>query len=235
VLAACAAVAGRATGAPAATNDPTVRWAVPVGEVDAAEDEVDGIGIAPDDSTVVSGVFRGRVQFGDTTFTSRGAGDIFLASFSPSGSLQWARQFGAAGDDNTFDLQLDGDGRIVASGWFSDEVPFGSKTLTSRGATDMFVAKFDSRGRTIWARQFGGPSGDGGNELDVRPDGEIAVAGISAGDFSAGGKTYPFGGGTRDSYVLRLRPSGKPRWVREFNGAGTERIRAMALGADGAV
>ncbi len=222
--------------APAAAQSrpATPVWAQAIGETDPEPDEVDGIAIDAHDRTYVSGVFRGEVRFGETTFTSAGEGDIFLASYARDGELRWARRIGGSGDDNTFDLQSDGRG-VVASGWFAGTVDFGGTTLTSAGSQDMFLARFDSRGRLQWARSFGGPTGDGGNELDVLPDGEIAVAAISEGPFTVDGTTYPFGGGTRDTYAMRVSAAGEVIWVRPFNGPGTERIRAMAMNRRGEV
>lgn len=214
---------------------PAVIWAAPIGTTDTAEDEADGISVDSDGNTVVSGVFRGEISLGKETFQSRGEGDIFLVSYSPGGVVRWARQLGGPGDENTFDLKTDGSGNIVASGWFTGDVDFGGIPLSSAGSTDMFLLKFNSKGKALWARSFGGPLGDGGNELDVLPDGRMAVAGISAGGFTVGDRTYPFGGGSRDSYAMRLDSSGKVKWVREFNGPGTERIRAIDINSDGQV
>ncbi|MFN8149857.1 MAG: hypothetical protein U0R24_01855 [Solirubrobacterales bacterium] len=209
-------------------------WAHAIGETDLDADEVDGIAIDDNDRTYASGVFRGEVRFGDTTFTSAGEGDVFLASYARDGSLRWARQIGGVGDDNTFDLQSDGHD-VVASGWFAGTVDFGGTTLSSAGSQDMFLARFDSRGRLEWARSFGGAAGDGGNELDVLPSGEIAVAAISDGAFTVDGTTYPYGGGGRDAYAMRVTGAGDVVWVHPFNGPGTERIRAMAIDGSGEV
>ncbi|MGB0121429.1 MAG: hypothetical protein WBP55_10810 [Solirubrobacterales bacterium] len=235
VLLACLVPFGSATAATTVPLTPEVRWAISVGEIDTAEDEIDGVSVDPNGNTVVSGVFRERVSFGNQIFQSHGLGDIFLASYSPSGEILWAKQFGSTGDDNTFDLKTDGDGNIIASGWFAGTVDFGGHHLTSNGIQDMFLVKFDAKGRTVWARSFGGPQGDGGNEIDVFPNGRIAVAGISDGTFTVDGQTYPFGGGSRDAYALRLDKDGKVKWVRPFNGPGSERIRAIDINSDGEV
>lgn len=214
---------------------PEVSWGTVVGGTGPEPDEIDGIAIDRAGNTGISGVFRGNVRIGSRMLTSRGQGDIFLASFSPLGQVRWVRQIGGTGDDNTYDLRTDGKGNLIASGWFSGRIDFGGISLESAGSVDMFVAKFNRAGALRWARAFGGPQGDGGNELDVLDNGEIAVAGISEGHFRAGGITYPFGGGGRDSYLLRIGAGGSLRWVRPFNGPGTERIRAVAMNPAGTV
>ena len=69
---------------------PTVHWSIPIGETDADVDEVDGIGMDADGNTIVSGVFRTGIVLGGRTFTSRGLGDIFVASYDPAGAFRWA-------------------------------------------------------------------------------------------------------------------------------------------------
>ncbi|MEM1314178.1 MAG: hypothetical protein AAGI51_06475, partial [Pseudomonadota bacterium] len=104
---------------------PDVVWAESFGAVDAVSDEVDAISIDPEGNTVVSGIFRGAFDIAGETLRSRGAGDIFIASFSPEGALRWLRHAGSPGEDNTFDLTTDGAGDIYLSGWFSGTIELG--------------------------------------------------------------------------------------------------------------
>ena len=234
----CSMIAGAGIASELKTfqnRQPTVAWVKPVGEIDKQIDEVDGISVDNNGNTVISGVFRNQLSIGGKMMKSRGKGDIFLASIAQNGKTTWSLQIGGSGDDNTFDLTTDKAGNIYASGWFSGEVDFGGQKLKSNGGTDHFVAKYSPSGQLIWAPGFGGSDEDGGNEISVLDNGEIAVSAITNGTFEAGGKSYKFGGGNRDSLVLRLTPEGKIRWVAHFDGSGTERIRALAMAPSGDV
>lgn len=211
---------------------PEVLWSLPVGGIDADADEIDGIAVDDDGNVAIAGVFRGEVDIGDTVFESSGEGDVFVASIAPDATVRWAHRFGGTGDDNAYDLKVDGDGNVLISGWFTGEVDFGGVELASAGRMDMFVAKLSTDGEVDWARAFGGELGDGGNEIAVLPDGEIAVSLITEGDVVIDGETHRHGGGMRDSYVLRLDADGDVRWVHHFDGTGNERIRAIAIGDD---
>ena len=235
LLGAAPAVADVIQTFPASRGTPQVVWAMPVGENDVAEDEVDGISVDPAGNTIISGVFRGSLVMDGTRFDAAGPGDIFVASIAPNGGMRWMRHAGGRGDDNTYDLTTDAAGNIYLSGWFADTIQFGAVTLQSAGGQDMFLVKLDSEGRLIWARSFGGPGGDGGNEIAVNASGEIAVAAISDGDFTVDGQTWRYGGGQRDSYLMRLSPNGDIRWVAPFNGPGTERIRGVDMNDAGEV
>lgn len=214
---------------------PAVRFAAPFGTEDRAEDEIDGIGVDNAGNTYVTGVMRDRLAVGGQTLVSRGEGDVFLASLDANGGLRWLQQFGGAGDDNAYDLAVDGQGNIVISGWFAGSVNFGGTTLQSQGSLDMFVAKYAPNGGLLWARSFGGPQGDGGNEVAVTSGGEIAVAALTEGGMNFDGSGFSAGGGERDSYLVRLGPDGQLRWVYPFNGPGTERIRAVTMNETGEV
>lgn len=214
---------------------PEVAWATAVGDIDADADEIDGIAVDDRGNTAISGVFRGRVDIGEVVLDTRGEGDIFVASLHPDGTVRWVEHFGGAGDDNTYDLDVDGEGNVYLSGWFSGTVDLGGIELTAAGGTDMFVAKVSVDGTMLWARAFGGLAGDGGNEIEVTAEGEVAVSAITAGDFEVDGVNHRFGGGLRDSLVVRMDADGGVRWVHHFHGAGNERIRAIALGASGHV
>lgn len=220
----------------AAGGVPEAVWAIPVGEASREEDQVDGVGVDGAGNATITGVFRARLDLGTERFEARGRGDIFVASYARDGSFRWARQIGGDGDDNAYDMAVDGAGNIYLSGWFADRVDFGGGyVLEARGSQDMFVARLDPAGNTVWARAFGGRQGDGGNEIFVTDAGEIAVAAISEGDFVVDGTAYPGGGGERDSYVMRMSPGGEVRWIVPAAGPGTERIRAITMNEAGEV
>ncbi|MFK7939328.1 MAG: hypothetical protein AB8B82_08110 [Roseovarius sp.] len=213
----------------------SVQWARAIGDIDAAPDEIDGISVDNAGNTVIAGVFRGKVNIASSNFNSVGGDDIFLASFNRSGSLNWAKATGSSGPDNIFDVTTDGAGNIYASGWFSGTVDFGGQSLQSAGSVDAFVAKYNSAGGLIWAKSFGGPAGEGGNEISVTSNGEIAVSMMSSGTTVIDGRSFTFGGGKRDAYVIRMDTNGNVRWVSHVNSGGTERIRALAMAPSGDV
>ncbi len=214
---------------------PSVLWAKGIGNIDVAEDEIDGISVDNNGNTVIAGVFRDKIALGNKTYSSVGGDDIFLASYNRNGQLNWSKTMGSAGLDNTFDVTTDASGNVYMSGWFSGTVDFGGDRLKSRGSTDMFIAKYSPDGALLWARNFGGTKGDGGNEIAVTAGGQIAVSMITEGDVAIGGKTYQYGGGSRDALVIRMTPRGDVLWVAQAKGSGTERIRAMAISPEGDV
>lgn len=72
--------------------------------------------------------------------------------------------------------KLDTDRVIV--GFFSGTITFGTFTLTSAGAFDVFVVKFDANGTPKWATQYGGASSDSPRSASLDGSDNIYVTGI---------------------------------------------------------
>jgi len=205
-------------------------WAVQGGGPDSSNDEADGIAIDSKSNVIVSGIFEKTADFSGRKLTSTGKGDIFVVKYNSNGKIIWIKQFGSIGVDNTFDLAVDNQDNILLSGGFENTVKFDSFSLTSKGKTDMFVAKLDPNGNVIWAKNFGSTQGDGGNEIFVDNNNDIIATAISVGDFSVEDTKF-VNGGKRDSYIIKLNSNGNLIWAKAISGTGQGRIRAIA--ADG--
>ncbi len=108
---------------------------------------------------------------------------IFLV-FSPSLFAQtWLWGAGAKSglkQDNTgFSVATDKYGNAYTTGYFNDRIYFGSDTLTSM-FQDMYVAKFNSSGKSIWTRDPSYSSFNNfsiGNAIATDPSGNVYVTG----------------------------------------------------------
>ena len=104
-----------------------------------------GFDIATDDSGngILTGYFSSTpATFGDTTLTSVGNWDIFIAKYDAAGGFFWVAQAGGIYGDFGQGIATDGSGNSFATGSFtSAPATFGDTTLTSAGEYDIFVAK----------------------------------------------------------------------------------------------
>ena len=112
-----------------------------------------GQGIAVDGAgnSYITGRFQGSAAFGagetnETTLTSAGISDIFVAKYDASGDLVWAKRAGGTSRDSGEGIAVDGSGHSYVTGYFEDSATFGpgetnETTLTGAGDRDIFVAK----------------------------------------------------------------------------------------------
>ncbi len=80
----------------------------------------------------VTGSFRGSATFGpgetnETTLTSAGGIDIFVAKYDAAGALVWAKRAGGTGSDFGRGTAVDGSGNSYVTGFFG---AFGSAAAT---------------------------------------------------------------------------------------------------------
>ena len=116
----------------------------------------------------ITGGFQDSLSFGSTTLTNSFiAGDIFLAKFDQNGVPLWARQSVNHSHNNYNYTRLGGNsvaadrlGNVYIAGNFDDTVSFGTDTLMNGMIAadaapygDMFLAKYDSSGNVVWAKQ----------------------------------------------------------------------------------
>lgn len=203
------------------------------------EDEIDAVASDADGNVFVSGKFETEltIEGHDTPLVSAGRADIMLAKYSRDGDLIWVRHYGGVSEDNVFDAVCDDQGNVILSGYFGATVDFGGIVLETTGVDDldMMVVKVDPSGEVIWAVRAGGDDVDGGNEINIAPDGTLVVLAGSGGDFRAG--TIDFAGmGRQDAIVLTMEPqTGEFLWGGHVGGAGTARAKCLTVDAAGNV
>ncbi|MFA7029651.1 MAG: SBBP repeat-containing protein [Candidatus Cloacimonadaceae bacterium] len=182
-----------------------------------------GFGIATDSSgnSYVTGFFAESASFGSTTLTSSGGEDIFVAKLDSSGNWLWAKQAGGTGLDIGYGIATDSSGNSYVTGFFAESASFGSTTLTSSGGEDIFVAKLDSSGNWLWAKQAGGTSPDYGWGIAIDSSENSYVTGYFEGTASFG-TTNLTSSGVQDIFIAKLDSSGNWLWVKQAGGTSDD-------------
>jgi len=123
-----------------------------------------------------------------------GSYDAWLAKYSSEGNQIWLRQFGSAGDDEGFALEVDSNDDIYIAGFTDGLFASGSKI----GGVDSWLTKFSCDGDELWRQQFGSSGNDQAYDLSVASDGNIFVTGITDGSLGS------YNQGLFDSFVARF-------------------------------
>jgi hypothetical protein len=202
---------------------------------------VDGVG-----NSYVTGRFFDSATFGpgevnQTTLTSAGTLDVFVAKYDPSGSLLWVTSAGGPDFEQGLGIAIDGVGNSYVTGSFDSEAVFGlgeDNETSLVGFADVFVAKYDVDGALVWARSAGSPDdGDQGNAIAVDGAGNSYVAGwfASSATFGPGegNETILDSDGSADVFVAKYDASGALLWARRAGGAGNDTTFGIAVDAAG--
>ena len=209
--------------------------------IGSTDDDV-GQSIATDSAgnVYVTGSFHGTVDFdpgpGVYNLTSAGGSDIFVAKYTPSGSLVSARAMGGAGDDLGTGIAVNNGGVYVAGG-FSGTADFqpgqGTYNLSTTGDKDAFVLKLDSSGNFVWARDMGGNGDDIANAIALGPDGSVFTTGYfqNTADFDPGTGVQSLTAiGPKDVFVSKLDSNGNYVWAKRMGGLGWSDGMSIGMG-----
>src|SRR5688572_21766921 len=133
---------------------PEIAWARKAGSGESEQ----GRAIAADanGNIYVAGYFSETTSFGTTNLVSSGTEDVFVAKYTPSGALLWARRAGGNEYDEGRGIAVDASGNVYVTGLFQNTASFPGTNLSSSGASDVFVAKYNTQGTLLWARKAGG-------------------------------------------------------------------------------
>jgi hypothetical protein len=155
----------------------------------------------------------------------------FLLKVGKDGGVKWAKAFGGKFSSTAMGCTPDRHGNVFVVGTFSPPFAyFDTVKLTQRltgSFGEMFVAKYDSAGNILWAKNAGG-NGDGTGGASVVTDDHdnVYVTGKANcpitffEDFSG----MQFSGD--EGFIVKYSPSGKVKWVKGLgistNSAGYE-------------
>ncbi|MDP4266007.1 MAG: SBBP repeat-containing protein [Bacteroidota bacterium] len=189
-------------------------------------------------NTYVAGIFLNKIKFGSTTLKSiSGSNDIFIVKYDTNGNLLWAKREGGTDDDYVSSVAVDVSGNIYVAGSFvSSIITFGSTTLTNTnvGNNDFFLAKYDSNGNVLWAKNAEGYSAASSVAVDV--SGNAYLAGrfychtLKIGSIFLTNVDSNY---TYDIFVAKYDANGNVLWAKSAGGNGADYVNSIAVDALG--
>lgn len=184
------------------------------------DDFDEGTAITTDsqDHVYVTGYFKGTAAFGKQSLTSYGNRDVFIAKINSAGDWLWVKQAGSSGEDNSYSITTDSMDRIIVTGSFTKTAAFADKKMTSKGISDIFVARYDNKGNLLWVRQAGGASFDHGYSAAADQLNNVYVTGYFKG--TAGfGDTSVTSYGDHDIFIAKYNSNGELIWLKQAGGS----------------
>ena len=213
----------------------------------------------------VAGEFRGSAFFGGTQYSAQGLSDIFIAKYSPDGTLVYVRTAGGPSVDRATALAVDSAQNVYLTGYFTTSVAFANLPSSGVGSVNLphannsvdpdrhewFIARLQANGDWSWARQIGGGGQDEGYGIAISPgvedpnnpvaDGVIAVGRVSCPHlYEDDGSISTMGNsvscGRASGLAVRLDTAGNWIWVLEAGQySASEWLTGVTVDANGLV
>jgi hypothetical protein len=183
----------------------------------------------------LTGKFDGTVDFNPSYnvqyFLQASSYDIFVCKLNKDGNFEWAINLGSGSSDLANAIVLDNEKSVYFSGYFEGRVDFdpllkSSFFMTSTQKTDMFVCKFDSMGRFVWAKHVAGTEVEIPIEMVLDDSLNIYITGTFSGttDFNTSSVSTFYikaNGIYSDAFILKLNKSGDFVFCKSFGSGGS--------------
>jgi len=141
-------------------------------------------------------IVAGRIWSGNSRY------DIWLSKTDNIGNTLWTKIFGGDNDDIANSVRQTSDDGYIITGVIN----------TPGFGNDVWLAKTDTNGDTMWTKTIGGSEGDGGNSVRQTSDGGYVIAGY----------TRSRGGGMNDIWLIKTDANGDTLWTNTFGGGSND-------------
>lgn len=200
-------------------------------------DYAGGIAVDYAGNCFITGSFYSKSMIFDQVAVSRygaDASDMFLAKYTPSGDVEWARSFGSGKTVGGSALATDSAGNIYATGMFEGVLSFDSYSINAgpTPARNPFVLKINSSGVTQWVQAGAGTGGGSyGYSIAVNSANQAYITGFfEAPKLNFGNVVLTKTNTTENFYLAKFDSNGNPLWAKS---AGNDRYaRGTSLGLD---
>jgi len=146
------------------------------------EDYATGVCIDTAGFIYITGYFLDSIFFDTLKLESADLTDIFIAKYTPSGELVWAKSAGGRGEDHSYAITADPKGDIAIAGQFSGTATFDFSFVSSSGDYDAFIAKYGNNGICQWVKKGGGNNDDAAKGISTDAAGNFYTTGYIYGN-----------------------------------------------------
>ena len=161
--------------------------------------------------------------------------EIFAIKYNSSGARQWTKVLGTWKKDFANAVNIDSSGNIYLVGATEKDLVAECKKgqqdcVNFAGKDDLFVAKFDSKGKKQWTKQLGTKRNDRATGVATDSSGNIYVTGYTY--WKLDGNTYA---GSNDAFVVKYNSSGTWQWTKQFGTPSSDLADGVAVDSSGNV
>lgn len=193
-----------------------------------------GVALDSAGSIYVTGHFSGSMTVDGITVTSSGLFDVFLAKYTPAGTLLWLKRAGGTGSDIPHGVVVDSLGGVAIVGEFQNTAFFGPNSVRASGLGDAFIARYDSAGNNLWVQSGGSATSfvtDTGKAIATDASNNFYITGDYTGTATFDGLSVTNTGtnGT-DIFVAKYNNNGAIQWLHHAGGPVSD--KGYSIGVD---
>lgn len=184
----------------------------------------------------VAGDFESlSITFGSSTLTNANPGspDIFFAKYNSNGNATWGKRIGNTNTEHVRSIATNVSGNVYIAGDFlSPIITIGTDTLilsSTTGNSDTFLAKYDSSGNVLWAKNLGWHCYFPLVACDESDN--VYVTGQFIDTLIFGTDTLTIG----DMFLAKFNPSGNALWANSFGGTSYDNPSSITTDSYGDV
>ena len=208
----------------------TIQWVKKFG----TKSSESGIDVSADsqNNIYLTGQFDYSISFQGLTANSISSGfvggDVFLAKFDSVGNALWAKPIGGSNSStsnggsvwvSSLVSTTGGDIYVTGSYDFCTLKFHNNATLPFQSQFQVFLAKYDTQGNLIWAREMGGPSWDFSNDLWLDKNENVYLTGFFR-NWGVFDKDTIYGYGMEDAFITKWDKNGNELWAVNMGGSG---------------
>lgn len=210
----------------------TLAWKVTFGS--ASFDEAQSVAVDSNGNSVVAGRFQSTITAAGINLTNQGGDDLFVVKLDPGGNPLWAFAYGDGAKQDQIRVAVDSNGNVLLTGRFEGAIAFEEIPLVQAGDGDIFVAKLDPAGASLWSKRFGSTGPDGGMGIAADSAGNILITGYFGGITAFEAISLSHAGGD-DMFIAKLDPDGGVLWAKGAGDGAAQLGSAVAVNSDGEV
>jgi len=117
---------------------------------------IEQILVLKDGGILVSGIFRGNLEFGENLVSSKGNHNVFVLKLDHNLKLLWFKTISCSSTLENIEIMETLDQSIQIAGNFREQLKLESQTWNSQGKSDNFIWNLASSGEFIWLKTYGG-------------------------------------------------------------------------------
>tara|TARA_B100000902_G_scaffold175658_1_gene169440 strand:+ start:56514 stop:59237 length:2724 start_codon:yes stop_codon:yes gene_type:complete len=231
-----------------------VLWAIAGGNLagSCCDDRALGMHVTPGGDVFITGTFWSSYNLGSLSVPNNQRNDhdnSLLAKIDKNGNPVWVIGFGGDNtsggcpypiydaDDHSYDVEVDADGFIYVTGFFSGyDADFDGFTITNPDwdvdCQPMgYIGKLDQNGNWLWVDKFDGIKDQRGSR-----DNRLAIDNFSniyvVGGFQNTGSYGPFtitSNGEWDAFIFKMDKNGNWLWAKGVGSNKTDRANGIAI------